>query len=137
MKYGRQKLLAAAGCLLCTAVALKYHIAVDGSEFSGGSITGPLLTLNDVGMDLSVLALILVFLHTRAAAIVALLAAVLCLPLYFYFDFPKLFRQMFPGEYKVPIEAVHWGSWAVAGFLVTALMPYLCYRTLLPKSSHP
>lgn len=82
------------------------------------------------GLILFILALLLVFLHLRTAAVSALVASILCLPLYVYFAFPRFFRQVFPGEYSVPLQAFHWDVWAVVGVLSTGFMVYLSYRNL-------
>ena len=134
MKYGRQALLQAVGCLLCSAVAWKHQIDLDGSEFNGGRLTGPILVMHGIGSILFVLALLLSFLHSRAAAVGALVASILCVPLYLFFTFPSLSRQVFPGEYSVPLQALSCDRWSVVEILSILFMLYLCYRSL---SSQP
>ncbi len=133
VKYGRQELLQAIGCLLCAAVAWKHQIDLDGSEFAGGRLTGPLLTMNNIGTVLFALALLLVFLHSRTAAVSALAASVLCVPLYVSLAVPRLLRQVLPGEYSVPLQAFGWDRWSIAGILLIASVVYFCYRALLPR----
>lgn len=121
-------LVLAAGCLLSAAIAWKCQISLDGAEFSGGHLTGPLLTMNDVGSGLFVLGVILTFIHSRAAIVSALGASLLCAPLYLYFLFPRLFRQAFPGEYAVPLRAFGWDGWSIAGIVLIVLTVFLCTR---------
>jgi len=135
LKYERQELVCAAGCLLCVAVAAKFQFDLDGSEFSGGRVTGRLLTMNFAGLVVFVLALCVVFRHSRAAAVSALVASALCLPLYLYFTVPRLFRRVFPGEYSVPAQAFGWDLWSIAGILSTVLIVWLCYRSFRLQSS--
>jgi hypothetical protein len=130
---GRRTLLLAAGCLLCAALAWKHQINLDGSEFSGGHLTGPLLAMNDVGSGLFVLGMILIFFYSKTAAASAMVASLLCSPLYLYFLFPKLFRRAFPGEYAVPLQAFGWDGWSIAGILLIAAVVYFCCRALLRR----
>lgn len=78
---GTKQLFQAASCLLCAAVAWKYSITLVGTEFGGGRLTGPLLTLHISGSVLFILAIVLAFLYPRVAAISALVASMLCVPL--------------------------------------------------------
>src|SRR5262249_8790181 len=91
MEYKKQKLWQAAGCLLCAAVAWRFTSHLEGTEFSGGRITSPLLDMQNAGVLLFILALILTFLSRRAAAATILLAGLLCLPLYLCFTAPGPF----------------------------------------------
>ena len=58
---GKTKLTQAAACLLCAVVVRRYGSDLEGTEFSGGWLTGPLLHMKDVGSLLFVLALLLTF----------------------------------------------------------------------------
>src|SRR5229473_3164725 len=110
-----QKVTQVATCLLGAGVALRYEsilAPLEGTEFGGGRLTGPLLTLYDVGALLFILALLLVFFYRRIAAAITILASLLCLPIYFYFTAPGPFRRVFRGEYKVPLQANFvWDRW--------------------------
>jgi hypothetical protein len=130
MKLLGQKVFLSAGCLLCAAVAWKFQIDLDGSEFSGGRLTGPLLTGSAVGAVLFALTVLLVYLYPRAAALTAFSASVLCLPLYAYFAATRLFRNVFPGEYSVPPQSVGREGWSIAGILLMACIVYAFYRAL-------
>jgi hypothetical protein len=57
--------------LLCLCLALQVTSGLDGTEFSGGSLTGPLLSMADIGTLLFILALVLTFLFPRVAAAIS------------------------------------------------------------------
>ena len=84
----KTKLAQAAACLVCAVVVWRYGSDLEGTEFSGGWLTGPLLDMKDVGTLLFVLALLLTFVYRRIAAATTLVASLLCLPLYLYFTTP-------------------------------------------------
>jgi hypothetical protein len=128
MKWERQGILQALGCLLCACLAWYRQLLLEGSEFSGGSLTGPLLNLSDIGSTLFVLALLLGFWRPRVAAAVVVFASIACLPLYLYLTMPRLFRAVFPGQYKVSLGAFGWDPSSTAGILSIVLALYLCYR---------
>ncbi len=134
MKNRGRILLIAVACLLGAAVAWKHQLDLDGSEFSGGRVTGPLLHLNFAGSILLILALPVVFLRSRAAVVIALVASLFCLPLYLYSTFPSLFRRLLPGEYSVPLQAFPWDGWSIAGILSILILVYVCVRGLLSFS---
>jgi hypothetical protein len=138
MKSKRQKLLQIAGCLVGFVIASKHQFDIEGSEFDHG-LTGTMLNMNNIGSILFVLAVPFIFLSLRAAAVGALIASVLCLPLNLFFAFfaaQRLFRQLFPGEYKLSLEVFGWDAWSIAGILSVVLMVYLCYRSFLSPSAH-
>jgi hypothetical protein len=116
MGISGQKLLQAAGCLLCAVTAFLTSSDV-GSEFSAGRVTGPVLSLAVSGAILLVLALAFTFIWLRVAAVGSLVAAAFCLPLYFYLTLPGLFQRMVPGNYKVPyrVGAFAWDGSSIAG----------------------
>src|SRR4051812_29327377 len=92
-------------CLVCAVVVWRYGYSLEGTEFSGGRLTGLLLNMKAIGALLFVLACAIVFFHRRIAAGIAILACLLCLPLYLYFAAPGSFRWLFRGEYSVPLRA--------------------------------
>ena len=130
-EHARQKLWQAIGCLVCAALTWTYAGDLGASEFSGGRVTGPVLTMFDSGTLLFIAGLVVTFLYPRVAAAIALAASLLCLPLYLYFTAPGPFRWVFRGEYKVPLQANFvWSKWAIAGLLGLALTSYFCLRSL-------
>jgi hypothetical protein len=62
--------------------------SVEGSEFLGDRIRGPLTTTAEIGSIFFLLALLITLWYPRVAAAIALAASVLCLPLYFYLAAP-------------------------------------------------
>ena len=132
MRLRNQKLWQAASCLLCVVVAQRNSLGLEGTEFSGGHVTGPLLDLLDIGSLLFVLALFLTFVYPRVAAAIAAVATLLCLPLYLYFTAPGPFRWVFKGEYSVPLQQANfvWDKWAILGMLTLAVATYICISNL-------
>ena len=130
MKQMRQKLFVAAGCLVCAAVCWKSFLDFEGDEFGSGTLAG-----NQVlASFLFILALALAFKYPRSAAISALVACVFSLPLYLYLVFPRPFRQVWPGEWKVlemPRETFIWDGWWITGILFTVFVACLCAGILI------
>ncbi len=130
-KFGKQELWQASSCLLCIAVAWVHLDDLGAGEFSGGWLTGPLFTRADDGSILFVLAIALTFLYRRIAAAIALVASLLCVPLYLYFIAPGSFRWVLRGEYSVPLRANFvWNNWAIAGITSILVAIFVHLRTL-------
>jgi hypothetical protein len=107
---------------LCAIVGWILSAPFGPSEFSGGTVTGPLLAIHDGAGYLFLLAVVVSFVHHRFAAGVALVACVLSLPLYVYVTAPGPFRLLVPGEYAVPLQAnFAWNTWAVVGLCAVAM----------------
>jgi hypothetical protein len=118
-------------CLLCAILAWRYRSELEGTEFSGGRLTGPLLDMKDLGTLLLILAVILTFFYRRIGAAIGLLGSLLCLPLYLYFLAPGPFRWVFRGEYSVPAPSNFvWNIWGIAGVFALALTAGLSIRSL-------
>jgi hypothetical protein len=128
-KPGTQQLCLALVCLVGVFVALRNSNGLDGTEFSGGWLTGPLLSMTDVGIVLFLPALLATFVSPRVAAGIALASSLLCLPLYLYFIAPVPFSQIFSfgHEFKVqPSAGLHWDRWAITGVLTLVATVYVC-----------
>jgi hypothetical protein len=137
MAFGRQKLLQAASCLACVIVAQRNSFGLGGTEFSGGNVTGPILDSLEIGSLLLVLALLLTFVRPRNAAALAIVASLLCFPLYLYFTAPGPFRRVFGGEYSVPLQANFvWDRSAIVGVLAVAVALYICIWNLRTSSAN-
>lgn len=119
-------------CAICAVLVWRYTLPLDGAEFSGGRITGPLLEMADLGMLLFALSLILSFFRIHQAAAVVLAACLLTLPLYSYFVFPGPFRQIFKGEYSVsaPLHLV-WSWNSIEGLIALTLAATISLRIIL------
>ena len=130
MERMRQKLLFAASCLMCTVVCWRSDLIFGGTEFGSGSLAGDEIFTG----FLFLLAPILAFRYPRAAAIIALAACVDSLPLYLYLVFPRPFRQVWPGQWKVlelPRETFIWDGWWITGILVIVVVGYICCSSLI------
>lgn len=128
-RFGKQELWQAAICLLCLAVVWIRLGDIAASEFSGGRVTGPLFAMAEGGSFLFLPALILTFFYRRIAVGIALMACLLCLPLYLYFIAPGPFRWVFKGVYSVPLRANFlWDNWAVAGITSLIVAMFVCSR---------
>jgi hypothetical protein len=128
---GPQKILQAASLLLSALLAWKNQGPVEGTEFSGGWLTGSMLSLNQVGSSLCIAALLATFWFPQIAATTGLIASVLCLPLYLYFVAPGPCRWVFRGEYSVPLQANFvYDKWALAGMFAILVVGFVCFRGL-------
>ncbi len=126
-----QTLLQATACLMCAVVAAK-HSDLAYMEFGGGTLTGPLVQMNTNGGLLFIVALTLTFIYRRIAAICALVASFLCLPLYLYIVAPGIAQRLIPGAYRYLSRTNFvWNQWALIGILMLAVTAYLCFRSLL------
>jgi MFS-type transporter involved in bile tolerance (Atg22 family) len=123
--------------LLCFLLALQITDGLDGTEFSGGWLTGPLLSMADFGILLFLLALLGTFVYPRVAAVVGLASSLLCLPLYLFFLAPVPFNQVFGfgHQFKVqPSPGFHWGKWTVIGLVTLAVTCFMCARRITARN---
>jgi hypothetical protein len=117
-------------------VVTSFAVAFSGSEESGGSVTGPLQHLLDMGADLLFAALILVAWMPRSAAALSCLGAVLCLPNYSYGYAPGVYRWLFPGGYLHASRSVL--VLAPFDMIATVALFYMIWvasRTLRPENA--
>lgn len=104
---------------------------LEGTEFSGGQVTGLLLKLYNVGTILFIVAFLTAFFLRRISAITSLVASLLCLPIYLYFVVPGPFRWAVKGEYSVAVRPnLVWNNWGVAGLAVLAMAVFAGIRCL-------
>jgi len=118
---------------LCASLAWRVTSGYEGTEFGGGWLTGPLLSMEDIGTVLFVLAIVLTFVFPRAAAAIGLAASVLCLPLYFFSIAPVQFAQVFSRgrEFKLqPTPGFHWDIRPLVGLSALAITLCFCIRRL-------
>jgi hypothetical protein len=110
-------------------VACNFDVQLDGTEFVGGVVTGPLLQMQDIGCISFLLAAALTFRFQKVAAAGAFLACLLCLPLYLLFTAPGPFRWFVGGEWKSPLIASFvWDWWSIGGLLAGALTMLVAVR---------
>ncbi len=125
-KPGKKELLQAASFFLCAVVAWTQADRVDGSEFIGGRVTGPVFRLFDLGIFIFVMAIIFTFIYRRVGAVIGVVASLLCLPFYLYFAAPGPFRSVFRGIYSVPLQSNFvWDKGMLAGMLTLAVAVFI------------
>jgi hypothetical protein len=130
-KLNKQKVWQAAACLACVGVLWIRLDDLGASEFSGARLTGKLFTMADLGSLLFLVALLLTMFFPRVAAAIALVAALLCLPFYLYILMPGPYRQIFKGEYSVPLQRPFvWNNWAVVGAISLAIAAFWSLHNL-------
>ena len=121
-------------CASCALGGWIFAGVFAGSEFGGGSVTGPLLRTYEVSLPLFAIAAVLTFGWPRLAAAIATLAGVLALPLYAYVTAPGPFRALIGGVYSVPYRSTfEWNSLAVTGLGVTVIALCICLRVLTSR----
>jgi hypothetical protein len=121
----RQWLWLATASLACIGVLWIHLNDFGASEFIGGRLTGKLFTMADAACLLFLVALLLTIFYPRVAAVVALAATLLCLPFYLYILMPGPYRQIFKGEYSVPLQRPFiWNNWTVVGVLSLVLATF-------------
>jgi hypothetical protein len=126
--------------VLCAFLVLRVMSGSDGTEFSGGWLTGPLLSIANSGNVLFILAAVLTFPFPRVAAGIGLVASLLCVPLCAFFIVPVPFAQVFARghEFSVrPTPGFHWQTWPIATLLAVVLADYLCVRHLAANAHAP
>lgn len=126
-------LLQATGSLICALIALAFTGYLEGSEFSGGWLTGRLLNAKSSGGLLFLAAVPLTFLFRRIAALIALLGCFLCLPLYLFFLAPGIYRRIFGGQWKVVSPDFRLDWWPVCGLVLVTLAFWASFRVLAAK----
>ncbi len=131
MRASTARAVQAGCCFVCAWIAFRYSLSL-GNEFSGGRITGPILDLFDIGtVFLAVGGLLTVFLR-RIGAVFGLVGILLCLPLYIYDTAPGPFREVFRGEYSVPLQSNFvWARNNVAGLIALSVLSAVCIRAVV------
>ena len=114
MKLRTLKLLLALLSLISIAVDWKVTTRLGETEFSGGSISGPLFRMSEAAFPLFVIALLLIVRLPRAGAAVIAVASLLCTPLSLLLLAPGPFRRIAGGQWSVPSNLVL--SWWTLGW---------------------
>jgi hypothetical protein len=123
--------------LLCISLALRITSGLDGTEFSGGWLSGPLLSMTDIGIGLFMLAIVWTFFSQRVAAAIGLVSSLFCLPLCCFFIAPVPFARIFAHGhgFKVqPAPGFHWHTWSVAALLAVVVAGYNCIRDFAART---
>lgn len=129
----------AASFLLCVYLALKLTGGL-GTEFSGGWLTWPLLSMADIAIVLFLVALVLTFVTPRIAAAIGIVSSLLCLPLYCFFIAPLPFAHAFARghEFSVqPSPGFHWQTQTVTALFSVAVALGSCIRRLATNIRGP
>ncbi len=128
--------------LLAFWLVLRDINVVDGTEFIGGSVTGPILTMSEFAIIIFVAGIVLVFPFPRVASVIGLLASLLTVPFLLYFIAPGPVRAVFRGEYSVPIQSNFvWSRWslepAIAILIVITISVWNLFSVQKPKVERP
>src|SRR5260370_26751323 len=91
----KQQIWLALSCVVSIILALCNTKGLEGTEFSGGWLTGPLLSMIDIGTVLFALAFIVAFVFPRIAAAIGIVSSLLFLPLFLFLITPVRFNQIF------------------------------------------
>lgn len=102
---GKRMLMQATGSVICLAFTWRLTYGLGGTEFSGGTITGPLLSMSDVAILLFLVSTILVFWLPRTMGLLTTLACLLSLPMCLLFLAPGPFRRTTGGVWSVPLQS--------------------------------
>jgi hypothetical protein len=130
-KPGKTGILQATSFVVCAAVAWMQADRVDGTEFVGARVTGPIFSLFESGMLIFVLAIVLTFMYRWIAAVAGFVASLACFPFYLYFLAPGPFRSVFRGIYSVPLQSNFvWDNGMIGGSLTLAVAAFVCVRSL-------
>jgi hypothetical protein len=132
----KQRIWQGFGSILCLAMTWKLTLSIEGTEFSGGRVTGLLLNMADVGILLFAASLITSFWLRRTSAIAGLGASILSLPLCLLLLAPGPFRRFAGGEWSVPLHSSFvWNKWTIAWIVLLVLTAIVCLTNLRrPKS---
>ena len=117
-----QQVYQAGSFLLCVFLALQITSGLEGTEFSGGWLTGPLLSMEGIGAALFMVTVVLTLVFPRVAAAIGFAASALCLPLYSFFIAPVPFSQIFARGHEFKVQRApgfQWHMWPVtkAGYM--------------------
>jgi hypothetical protein len=118
-------------CVVCALVGGLFAFPLGASEFGGGTVTGPLLSLHGFSLFLFLLSAVSMFFLPRIAAAIGLCAVAASLPLYLFFLAPGLFRAVFGGEWSVPpIGRFAWNARAAAAIAASLFAAVTSVRSL-------
>lgn len=139
MKLRSLKWMLALLSLICIVLNWKLTIGLDGTEFPGGRITGPLHSMSDAAFVLFIVSLLLLIRLPRVSAAASGIATLLCIPLSFLLLAPGPFRRIAGGKWTAPLDSnfvlsrwtVGWSLallTSVAVALAILLQPRTCGR---------
>src|SRR5262245_34654003 len=107
-------------CLICGVISWRFSDYLGPSEFSGGTVTGPLFRIHDWSVILFPLAAVTTFIHLRTGAIIALVATVAAAPMYLFLLAPGVFGRALGIPSSIPsVRMFTIEPWSMAGAVVT------------------
>ena len=124
----------AAISLICMIVVWLFTAPWDGTEFSGGRVTGLLLHMANLAIVFFVIAGVLAFVRGVLGGAACLIGCLLAFPIYFYFVLPGPFRSLIRGEYSVPLRSsVAFTFSSALGMFALTLATFFSVRVLLSR----
>ena len=124
----RREVLHIVACLVCAVLGWRFTATLEGTEFSGGWLTGPLLTIHGLSIVLFLVSAALIVVYRRAAVIIGVAASIGALPLYAYSALPGVFHSVFRGESAVPAPSFVANGWALAGIAAVCAAAYAALK---------
>jgi hypothetical protein len=118
---------------------------LDGTEFSGGALTGRLLDATNLALVVYGVALLVFLWLPKVAATLSWVASALCFPLLAYFFAPRLFRAatglLWPtAQWSVPLSrSVNWSCMTILPLLAifaSAVLALFLFQ-LAPPAPQP
>lgn len=124
VRSGKRTLMQATGSVICLAFTWRLTYGLGATEFSGGTITGPLLSMSDVAILLFLVSTILVFWLPRTTALLTALACLLSLPMCLLFLAPGLFRRIAGGAWSAPLQSNFMLTTSTVGWAVMLIVTF-------------
>jgi len=119
--------------LLASWLSLRNTNSLDGSEFSGGRLTGPILTMCEIAIIVFVVGIVLAYPFPRIASVTSLLASLLSLPFLLYWIAPGPVRSIYKGEYSVPLQSNFvWNKWSLGTAVAILIVVVMSVWNLFP-----
>jgi len=119
--------------LLASWLSLRNTNSLDGSEFSGGRLTGPILTMCEIAIIVFVVGIVLAYPFPRIASVTSLLASLLSLPFLLYWIAPRPVRSIYKGEYSVPLQSNFvWNKWSLGTAVAILIVVVMSVWNLFP-----
>lgn len=119
--------------LLAGWLMLRIYFALDGSEFMGGTVTGPIFKMCEAAIVFFIVGIALAYPWPRIGSVLGLVASLLSLPILVYFIAPGPFRAVFKGEYSVPIQSSFvWDTWSLPPAIAVLTLILISVWNLLP-----
>lgn len=114
MRIRFQKLAHIFALLLAGCLMFRIYFALDGSEFHGGTVTGPIFNMCEAAIVFFIVGIALAYPWPRIGSVLGLVASLLSRPILVYFIAPGPFRAVFKGEYSVPLQSNFvWDTWSL------------------------